>query len=129
MAKRKRPVNPLANIRPLETPATDSQTSEDKVVAPTTKTGYNNPLSNLAKESISKAVRQTSQAGKYKKRTFLIPPDMDELINEICKETSVRRMELGRWLLAKGIQAYQNGDGPQVEEVVSVRVKIPDYTD
>ena len=124
MSNRKKTANPLANVQPLKK-SSSLPTADD---ANTTKTGYSNPLASLTRESVNKAVRKTSQAGSYKKRTFLIPPDMDDIINKICEETGIKRMELGRWLLATGIKAYQDGQGPQIEEVVSVKVKIPGYS-
>ena len=123
MAKRKKIANPLANVQSLKKSVT-AQSEDDTI----TQTGYTNPLAAIPKKLVSKAVRKTSQAGNYKKRTFLSPLEMDDIINSICQETGIKRMELGRWLLATGIKAYQDGLGPQIEEVVSVKVKIPNYT-
>lgn len=120
----KKPVNPLEDL-PTFKPEKESDKPKPKA-----RSGYANPLDEmgLSASQVTKAVRQTSKAGNYKKRTFLITPEMDDVINKISKESGIRRMELGRWLLAKGIECYMKGEQPEVEQVVSVRVKMPEYS-
>lgn len=51
---------------------------------------------------------------------------MDEAINQKSRELGVGKMELLRYLLASGLEQLNRGEQPEMREVVTVRLEMPD---
>ena len=121
MAKKSiKPLNPFADLGPDL-----SGTSSTKPV--TTPRGYHDPLAGISKSDARQATKSSIIAGQYMRRTILILPEMDDTINVISENTGIKRMELARWLLAVGIEAYKKGRVPQTKKVISTKVEMPDW--
>jgi len=68
--------------------------------------------------------KDPSMVGQQLRRSILIPPDMDEEINRICKRYQIKKMEMLRFLIAKGLEDVHNGalEGNLVKKVI---VELP----
>jgi len=64
--------------------------------------------------------KDPSMVGQQLRRSILIPPEMDEEINRICKQYKVKKMEMMRFLIGKGLEAVHQGalEGSLVKKVV-----------
>jgi len=117
MAKKKGLGNPMAGLN--NAPAKKSKRSLD------------NPLGTIAPTDVRRALNQkgkdTTRAGRYLRRSFLVLPEMDEAINQKAAELGVGKMELIRYLLAAGLEQLNRGEQPEKREVVTVRLEMPDW--
>lgn len=72
-----------------------------------------NPLSAISTAEVRRATsiqgHDPSMVGQQLRRSLLIPPEMDEEINRICQKYHIRKMEMLRFLLAKGLEDVHNG--------------------
>lgn len=68
--------------------------------------------------------KDPSMVGQQLRRSILVPPEMDEEINRICKRYKIGKMEMMRFLIAKGLEDVHNG---ALEEslVKKVVVELP----
>ena len=126
MASRKKDLlNPLEGI-------------EEESVKPAASPSYrrkrelDNPLNSVSAGEIRRAVhpegKDTTMAGRYRRRSILIEPEMDEAINHKVKELSVGKMELVRYLLAVGLAQLNSGEVvPAKQQVVAVKLQMPDW--
>lgn len=68
--------------------------------------------------------RDPSMVGQQLRRSILLPPEMDEEINRVCKKYKVKKMEMMRFLIGKGLEDVHNGvlEGSLVQRTV---VELP----
>jgi hypothetical protein len=87
-----------------------------------------NPLEAVPVGEVRKATHEKgkdpSMVGQQLRRSILIPPEMDEEINRVCRKYRIKKMEMMRYLIAKGLEDVHNGalDGSLVKKVV---VELP----
>lgn len=63
--------------------------------------------------------------GRYKQLTFRLPPDYLDEIARWAETLGVSQEDAKRWIVARGIQALNEGERP-VSEVVTTRIiKMP----
>ncbi len=109
--------NPLADLK--SSPARRSQRPLD------------NPLSQVTPGEVRRAMnrkgKDTTRAGRYLRRSFLIEPDMDEALNQKADSLGVGKMELVRYLLAVGLDHLSQGHEPVKREVITLRLEKPDW--
>jgi predicted DNA-binding protein len=72
-----------------------------------------NPLEAVSTSEVRRATNEKgkgpSMVGQQLRRSILIPPEMDEEINRICKRYKIKKMEMMRFLIAKGLEDVHNG--------------------
>ena len=72
-----------------------------------------NPLETVSTSEVRRATHEKgkdpSMVGQQLRRSILIPPEMDEEINRICKRYKIGKMEMMRFLIAKGLEDVHNG--------------------
>jgi predicted DNA-binding protein len=72
-----------------------------------------NPLEAIPATEVRRATHERgkdpSMVGQQLRRSILIPPEMDEEINRICKRYKIKKMEMMRFLIAKGLEDVHNG--------------------
>lgn len=72
-----------------------------------------NPLDAVSASEVRRATHEKgkdpSMVGQQLRRSILIPPEMDEEINRICKRYKIGKMEMMRFLIAKGLEDIHNG--------------------
>ncbi len=91
-----------------------------------------NPLTAIPATEVRRATHEKgkdpSMVGQQLRRSILIPPEMDEEINRICNMYKVKKMEMMRFLIAKGLEDVHNGvlEGSMVRKVV-VELPIPQW--
>ena len=87
-----------------------------------------NPLEAVSTSEVRRATNEKgkdpSMVGQQLRRSILIPPEMDEEINRICKRYKIKKMEMMRFLIAKGLEEVHNGvlEDNMVKKVV---VELP----
>jgi hypothetical protein len=87
-----------------------------------------NPLQTIPATEVRRVINEEgkdpSMVGQQLRRSILIPPGMDEEINRVCRKYKVKKMEMMRYLLAKGLEEVHNGalEGSLVQKVV---VELP----
>lgn len=83
-----------------------------------------NPLGRVpageARRALHEGGRDPSMVGRQLRRSILIPPEMDEEINRVCRKYRVGKMEMLRFLIAKGLEDVHGGalEGKLVEKVM-----------
>lgn len=83
-----------------------------------------NPLEMFPAGEVRRATNEKgkdpSMVGQQIRRSILLLPEMEEEINRVCKKYKVKKMEMMRFLIAKGLEDVQNGalDGNLVKKVV-----------
>ena len=83
-----------------------------------------NPLGAMPATEMRRATnekgRDPSMVGQQLRRSILIPPEMDEEINRLCKQYKVKKMEMMRFLIGKGLEQVHEGalEGSLVKKVV-----------
>ena len=86
--------------------------SKSKQPSPSKKQ-LSNPLENTPTTEVRRATNEEgkdpSMVGKQLRRSILIPPEMDDEINRICKKYKSKKMEMMRFLIGKGLEAVHNG--------------------
>lgn len=93
-----------------------------------TKKQLSNPLESVPATEVRRATnkkgKDPSMVGQQLRRSILIPPEMDEEINRVCKKYKIKKMEMMRFLIAKGLEDVHNGalKGSMVKKVV---VELP----
>jgi predicted DNA-binding protein len=86
------------------------------------------PLDAVSTSEVRRATHEKgkdpSMVGQQLRRSILVPPEMDEEINRICKRYKIGKMEMMRFLIAKGLEDVHNG---ALEEslVKKVIVELP----
>ena len=70
------------------------------------------------------AIPRSMKAGDYVRQTITIPPTQRDLLKQLAKDNQVSLLSFYRWLLDKGLQAYENGDRPQPAEPVYREVQM-----
>lgn len=86
------------------------------------------PLDAVSTSEVRRATHEKgkdpSMVGQQLRRSILVPPEMDEEINRICKRYKIGKMEMMRFLIAKGLEDVHNG---ALEEslVKKVVVELP----
>lgn len=84
----------------------------------------NNPLEAVPTTEVRRAIHEKgkdpSMVGQQLRRSILIPPEMDEEINRLCRKYKIKKMEMLRFLIAKGLEDVHNGalEGSLVKKVV-----------
>ncbi|MGH2537163.1 MAG: hypothetical protein ACRDHL_07195 [Candidatus Promineifilaceae bacterium] len=87
-----------------------------------------NPLEAVPTTEVRRATHEKgkdpSMVGQQLRRSILIPPEMDEEINRMCRKYKARKMEMMRFLVAKGLEDVHSGalEGSLVKKVV---VELP----
>jgi len=83
-----------------------------------------NPLEGVPAGEVRRATfeggKDPSMVGQQLRRSILIAPEMDEEINRLCKRYRVKKMEMMRFLIAKGLEDVHRGalEGSLVKRVV-----------
>ena len=91
-----------------------------------------NPFAELpateARRVVNSEGKDTSMVGKQIRRSVLMPPEMDEEINRICREYNVKKVAMLRFLLAKGPEQVHAGalEGKLVAKV-TMELPTPDW--
>ncbi len=91
-----------------------------------------NPLARVPAGEVRRATHEKgkdpSMVGQQLRRSILIPPEMDEEINRVCRRYKVKKMELMRFLIAKGLEDVHRGalEGSLVKRVV-VELPTPEW--
>ncbi|HRQ42413.1 MAG TPA: hypothetical protein PLD25_31240 [Chloroflexota bacterium] len=71
------------------------------------------PLDVVSTSEVRRATHEKgkdpSMVGQQLRRSILVPPEMDEEINRICKRYKIGKMEMMRFLIAKGLEDVHNG--------------------
>lgn len=97
-----------------------------------TKKQLDDPLANVKRNDARRAAnpqgRIPSMAGKQLRRGVLIPPEMDEEINQLVAEYGIKKMEFMRYLLAVGLRhVHEDGLEGDMVETVSVGLELPKW--
>ena len=121
MAKKKDLANPLFGLE-------SSKSNPAKG-----KKNLGNPLSSVPSSEVRRATnpkgKDTTMAGRYRRRSILIEPEMDEAINEKVDELGIGKMELIRYLIAVGLESLNSGNVPVKKEVVATKLEMPEWRD
>jgi hypothetical protein len=130
MANRKKDLmNPLAGI---EEEAVEAARPASRSAAYRRKKELDNPLNTVNAGEIRRAVhpegKDTTMAGRYRRRSILVEPEMDEAINQKVEDLGVGKMELVRFLLAVGLAQLNSGQVvPAKQKVVAIKLEMPDW--
>jgi hypothetical protein len=87
-----------------------------------------NPLESISTTEVRRATNEEgkdrSMVGQQLRRSILIPPEMDEEINRVCKKYKTKKMEMMRFLIGRGLEEVHKGalEGSLVKKVV---VELP----
>jgi hypothetical protein len=107
--------------------------AESKVKRPSpSKKQISNPLQAIPSTEVRRATHEKgkdpSMVGQQLRRSILIPPEMDDEINRVCKKYRVKKMEMMRFLIAKGLEEVHHGtlEGSMVKKMV-VELPTPDW--
>lgn len=132
--KRKKELfNPLAGFEDEdEEPAPKPAPKPNAAPAPRRRKELDNPLSLLAPADVRRAVhpegKDTTMAGRYRRRSILIEPEMDDAISQQSETLGVGKMELVRYLLAVGLAELSHGDRvPTRQKVVALKLEMPEW--
>ncbi|MCB0000261.1 MAG: hypothetical protein KDE56_31065 [Anaerolineales bacterium] len=92
------------------------------------KSLFHNPLeqTSLGRQKAAKvAGRNTDAAGRIRKTIFLDPITIDE-IDRLAAEEGYGKMDFYEWLILMGLQQFDGGVRPTVEDnpVVKARIRI-----
>ncbi len=88
--------------------------AETKAKRPSpSKKQLTSPLDAVSTSEVRRATHEKgkdpSMVGQQLRRSILVPPEMDEEINRICKRYKIGKMEMMRFLIAKGLEDVHNG--------------------
>lgn len=92
------------------------------------KKALSNPLEAVPATEVRRATHEKgkdpSMVGQQLRRSILIPPEMDEEINRVCRKYKIKKMEMMRFLIAKGLEDVHQGalEGSLVQKIV---VELP----
>lgn len=87
---------------------------------------FNNPLeqTRLGRQKAAKvAGRNSDAAGRIRKTIFLDPVTIDE-IDRLGAEEGYGKMDFYEWLILMGLQQFDKGVRPAVEDAPVVRARI-----
>ncbi len=91
-----------------------------------------NPLEVVPTTEVRRALhsegKDPSMVGQQLRRSILIPPEMDDEINRVCRRYNVKKMEMLRYLIAKGLEQIHRGalEGNLVPRV-TMELPMPDW--
>ncbi|MGD2078057.1 MAG: hypothetical protein PVH18_06720 [Chloroflexota bacterium] len=77
---------------------------------------FGNPLDNVSTTDKAKAVDSSLVAGQYIRRTFTFTPGQLARIKEIARELHISETGIARWLIDQGLDQWEQGVRPEVEE-------------
>jgi hypothetical protein len=88
------------------------------------------PKSPLTKVQESGAVAEATppdkrKAGKRQRKTLVLEPGWIPLVARLAEENGVGILAMWRWLIARGLAAYEAGERP-VAKVVAHEVEYPE---
>lgn len=89
---------------------------------------FSNPLDAVSEQDKAKSVGSSLVAGQYIRRTFTFTPGQLKRIKAIARETHVAETGIARWLIDVGLQAWEDGLRPDLEEAaVKLEPKLKDW--
>lgn len=84
---------------------------------------YDEPLRAVDRRQAAKASGKDSlTAGQYVRRQFTFLPAQLDKLAEVADELNLSQNAAARWLIDVGLEAYMNGERPDIE-VVEVRAQ------
>ena len=108
---------------PLEAMAsmTDSEPEERTRTTPPKRRrarvgDFGNPLDSVTTTDKARAVDSSLVAGQYIRRTFTFTPGQLARIKEIARELHISETGIARWLIDEGLEQWEQGVRPEVEE-------------
>jgi hypothetical protein len=121
MAKKKSQLtNPLADLAEGARPS--SRKKQEML---------DNPLEHVSRGEARKAAnpqgKDTTRVGQYIRRTFTIPPEMDDALNELADDLGVGKMKLVRYLLSVGLDQILHSDSVPTKKVVTVDLEMVEW--
>lgn len=104
--------DPLAQMR--QTSGDDGRKGKSK---------YDEPLRQVDRRQAAKATaKDNMMAGQFMRRQFLFSPGQLDMIVRVGEELNLSQNAAARWLIDVGLEAYMNGERPDIE-VVEVRAQ------
>lgn len=121
MSKFKNPLDQMAAMPEPEKP--QQPASKRKKVG-----DFSNPLTTVSDQDKARAVGSSLVAGQYIRRTFTFTPGQLRRIKEIARELHIAETGIARWLIDVGLQAWEEGERPELEEAsVKLEPKLRDW--
>ena len=77
---------------------------------------FGNPLDSVPTTDAARAVDSSLVAGQYIRRTFTFTPGQLARIKEIARELHISETGIARWLIDEGLDQWEQGVRPEVEE-------------
>jgi hypothetical protein len=91
--------------------------------SPKRKAKYDEPLRQVDRRQAAKATAKDNMvAGQFVRRQFLFTPSQLDMIVRVAEELNLSQNAAARWLVDVGLEAYTNGERPDIE-VVEVRAQ------
>jgi transposase-like protein len=75
-----------------------------------------NPLDDVSTADKARAVDSSLVAGQYIRRTFTFTPGQLARIKAIARELHISETGIARWLIDQGLDQWEQGVRPEVEE-------------
>lgn len=114
--------DPFANLEPTNTPAKPGKTRTNR------KDKFDQPLT-LTRREAFKATNTGNSAihGKFYQLTTRVPFEMMDALREWAAYLGTSQQDLQRYCFYRGLQALQQGERPEFEEVViKKKLKMPE---
>lgn len=97
--------------------------ADDNMYTPTPppagrKKSFPIPLDALSAREIDEATQNASRAGQYRRKTITLLPGQIDYLQAVAEKENVGLLALYRWLIDQGLQAYENGARPVVEQKI-----------
>ena len=77
---------------------------------------FDNPLDEVSTTDKARAVDSSLVAGRYIRRTFTFTPGQLVRIKDIARELHISETGIARWLIDEGLDQWEHGVRPEVEE-------------
>jgi hypothetical protein len=107
--------NPLDAMASMSDPEEERPTSSPR--RKRARVGdFVNPLDTVSTTDKAKAVDSSLVAGQYIRRTFTFTPGQLARIKEIARELHISETGIARWLIDQGLDQWEQGVRPEVEE-------------
>lgn len=101
--------DPLSRLASIE-----DEPQAKKKKKPLLGSSFGDPLGQMPAVKFDKATKSSTMAGKWKRKSLLLPPPQVEYIDQIAKDLRMGKMATYRWLLDLGLMAYEAGEQPDV---------------
>ncbi len=106
---------------PLDAMASMSEPEDERRTRPSRRKrarvgDFVNPLDSVSTTDKARAVDSSLVAGQYIRRTFTFTPGQLARIKAIARELHISETGIARWLIDQGLDQWEQGIRPEVEE-------------